>query len=137
MEIVYTEEKNISKDELLSLYSDAGWSIYTQDLQKLSDAVENSYLTVTARIDGVLAGLIRVVSDELTIVYIQDILVLKKFRRMKIGTELMQRVLDRFKNVRQIVLTTDNSEEQIKFYESFGFKKNSELNLNSFIKIQN
>ncbi|MBS1515094.1 MAG: GNAT family N-acetyltransferase [Bacteroidetes bacterium] len=137
MEIIYTEEKNISKDELFSLYDDAGWSIYTKNLQKLSDAVGNSYLTITARVDGILAGLIRIISDGLTIVYVQDILVLKQFKRMKIGTELMKRVLERFIDVRQIVLTTDNSEEQIKFYESLGFKRNSELDINSFIKIQN
>jgi ribosomal protein S18 acetylase RimI-like enzyme len=43
-----------------------------------------------------------------SIIYIQDILVLKEYQHMGIGSRLMDAALTKYKNVYQKVLLTDN-----------------------------
>ena len=61
--------------ELRSLYDAVGWTTYTDDLDRLARGLRASLRVVTARVDGALAGLARVVGDGETIVYLQDVLV--------------------------------------------------------------
>lgn len=119
--IKYRISKNISREDIIKLYEDAGWTSYTNDIPKLMKAIENSLFTAAAFLEEELIGLIRIVGDGLTIIYIQDILVLNKYKRMKIGTQLMNIALQEFKDVRQKVLLTEDTEVNRKFYESFGF----------------
>jgi ribosomal protein S18 acetylase RimI-like enzyme len=77
------------------------------------------------------------VGDGLTIIYIQDILVLKAYKRKGIGKKLMNRVLERFVSVRQKVLLTDDNEETRGFYESLGFESCDKGQLVSFVKLEN
>ena len=130
----YTEEKNIDNNSLLNIYNDADWSVYTKDLNNLKNAITNSLFVLTARVDGELAGLLRVVGDGLTIIYIQDILVLKKYKRQNIGTSLINQTLEKYINVRQKVLLTDDTKETRGFYESLGFESCDKETLVSFIK---
>ncbi|WBW96591.1 GNAT family N-acetyltransferase [Oceanirhabdus sp. W0125-5] len=132
--INYKENKNIDSNKLKELYEDAGWISYTEDIPKLIRAIENSLDVITAWEDNELIGLIRTVGDGETILYIQDILVKKNHKRKGIGTELLNRILDNKKDIRQKVLLTENIEETTKFYEAYGFKKNTSLGLVSFGK---
>lgn len=134
--IAFEESSNINKEELKALYNDAGWTLYTKDIDRLNEAVANSLLTVTARSDGKLVGLIRCVGDGKTIVYIQDILVLRDHRRSGIGTRLVESVLKKFEDVRQIVLLTDDTEEVKEFYRSLGFSEAGNMKLVCFVKIR-
>jgi GNAT superfamily N-acetyltransferase len=79
-----------------------------------------SSLDVFTAWDG--EGLIRVVGDGQTIVYIQDILVLQGYKRQGIGTALLRQALETYPHVRQKVLLTDDSPETRGFYEANGFK---------------
>jgi ribosomal protein S18 acetylase RimI-like enzyme len=135
-ELLLEESSEISKEELLQLYQDAGWSLYTRDPELLCSAVRNSLLVVQARVNGELAGLIRCVGDGRTIIFIQDIIVFKKFRRRKIGTRLVEFVLRKYGIVRQIVLLTDDNPEQRAFYRSLGFDEAGEKKLLSFVRIR-
>jgi ribosomal protein S18 acetylase RimI-like enzyme len=135
MQIIYKSTKRISSENLMSLYSDADWSAYTEDSRNLVKAVKNSLYVLTAWEGKQLIGLLRVVGDGVTISYIQDILVRKKYKRRKIGTKLVQKALEHFKNVRQNVLLTDNREESVGFYKSMGFNDSKDLGLISFIRI--
>jgi ribosomal protein S18 acetylase RimI-like enzyme len=119
---IIKENTLIAKSQLLSLYKDAGWLAYTNEPNKLVEAIKNSLYVLTAWDDDKLVGLIRVVGDGLTIVYIQDILILKKYKRQGIGTLLMKKVIEKFQDVRQKVLLTEDSEETRGFYESMGFE---------------
>ncbi len=53
--------------ELRSLYDAVGWTTYTDDLDRLARGLRASLRVVTARVDGALAGLARVVGDGETI----------------------------------------------------------------------
>lgn len=134
--IAYEESSNIEKEELKTLYSDAGWTLYTNDIDRLKDAVTNSLLTITARSNGELVGLIRCVGDGRTIVYIQDILVLNNFKRCGIGTRLVDMVLKKYHDVRQIVLLADDGEDVKAFYESLGFAEVGKNKGVCFIKVK-
>jgi len=137
IEITYQEEKEIDSESLLELYNDAGWTAYTSNPEELSNAVERSLFVLTARDQNKLVGLIRVVGDGLTIAYIQDILVLQDYKRNKIGTALMTNTLDKFKNVRQKVLLTEDNDETRGFYEALGFESCDKGQLVAFAKPEN
>ena len=62
-----------------------------------------------------LLGIIRVVGDGVTVVFIQDLLVFPEKQRKGIRTALVKAVLERYPTVHQIELTTDQSPEKAAF----------------------
>lgn len=127
--------KHINSQILLRLYEDAGWKIYTSNPERLCKAISNSLYVLSVWDDNKLVGLLRAVGDGLTIVYIQDILVLRDYQRQGIGRQLIKTTLEKYSGVRQIVLLTDEKEDTTSFYENTGFRKVNSLGLNAFIKI--
>lgn len=79
---------------------------------------EHSLLTLAAYEGDELLGILRAVGDGTIIVYIQDIPVFPEHRRKGVGTTLLREALERFKEVRQIVLLTDDTPETAAFYKS-------------------
>ena len=134
-QIIYKYDKVIDETSLRLLYETNGWISYTKDLPKLMKAIESSLLVVSAWDNDKLVGLVRVVGDGLTIIYIQDILILDKYKRRGIGTKLLNYVLDEYKYVRQKVLLTDDSEETRGFYESNGFSSCDKGGVVAFAKL--
>ena len=108
-------------EEVLRLYASVDWTAYTDDPAALERGFRSSLLVLAAWEGEELAGLIRVVGDGATIVFIQDILVAPERQRRGIGTALLRAVLEQFKGVRQIELTTDDTPETAAFYRSLGF----------------
>lgn len=107
--------------ELVDLYRSVGWTAYTDDAERLVDAVNASYCVLAARSEsGGLVGLARTVSDGLTVAYLQDILVAPEHQRRGIGGALLDEILARTDGIRQLVLLTDAEEAQRAFYESRG-----------------
>ena len=106
---------------------------YLNQKDKLQKAYHNSLLVLGAYKQEELVGIIRVVGDGATIIFIQDLLVKKEEQGAGIGSKLVQYVVERYKDVRQIELTTDNNHELISFYESLGFKKMEDFGCVSFI----
>ena len=133
MEIrAYTE---YNEAEILGLYASVGWTAYTDDPAALRNGFANSLLTLAAYEEAALAGLIRVVGDGHTIVFVQDILVRPQFQRRGIGSVLLQAVLNRYAGVWQIELFTDDTPETAAFYRSMGFRELTELGCRGFMKI--
>lgn len=133
--IVIKEYTNIVLDEILKLYESVGWKNYTENSEMLKNAFENSLKIFAAFDEKKLIGFIRVVGDGFSIIYIQDLLVLPEYQGKKIGSMLINKVNEAYKNVYQKVLLTNKDEKSIKFYESNGFKQTSKINCVSFIKI--
>lgn len=128
------EYKEYKEDDILRLYSEVGWTAYTENMPALKQGYQNSLLVLAAYEGTELLGIIRVVGDGCTIVFVQDILVYPEKQRQGIGTALLQAVLDRYAAVRQIELTTDNTPETVAFYKSLGFAAFSEIGCCGFIK---
>ena len=125
---------NININDILNLYIDADWKNYINNIDMLTNAYNNSLYILGAYDNNKLVGIIRVVGDGYSIIYIQDIIVLNKYQRKGIGTKLIQNVLEKYKNVYQKVLLTDNQPKTVNFYKSLGFYKSLDLNCTSFIK---
>jgi ribosomal protein S18 acetylase RimI-like enzyme len=120
--------------ELMSLYNDVGWSAYTNDSTCLKKAIENSLKVLTAWDGNKLVGLIRVVGDNQTIIYIQDLLVRQEYQGRGIGSHLLKRILAEYQAIRQVILMTEQTEETIRFYEKCGMVKISDHNCIAFMK---
>jgi len=133
----FSDNKDLKQEDLLKLYKDAKWLAYTNNPDLLQQAISNSLYVFTVWENRRLVGLIRLVGDGLTIVYIQDILVLKSHKRRKIGTTLLQKALEKYKNIRQKVLLTDDNEETRGFYEALGFTSCDKGQLVAFVKLEN
>ncbi len=124
--------------ELLQLYNSVGWKAYTADPAGLLQAVQNSTLVVVARNEGSLVGLVRVLSDDVSILYVQDLLVHPDHHRQGVGRFLLEDCLSRFDHVRQRVLLTDGEISQHRFYEASGFHYVARLEnaaLHAFVNI--
>ena len=136
-EIIYKHNSSFKEDDILNLYDSLGWIEYTKNMEKLIKALNNSLYILTAWDKNKLIGLIRVVGDGETIIYIQDILILRQYQRQGIGSKLLKTVFNKYKNVRQKVLLTDNTKKTRLFYETNGFKSANKLNLVSYVIINN
>lgn len=132
--IIIKEDVIPEIDQLMDLYNDVEWHAYTADKIKLKNAINNSLKLLTAWDDNELVGLIRVIGDGYTIIYIQDILILKSYQGQSIGSRLLKLILERYKSIRQIVLMTDQTEKTINFYQKNGMVKASDYNCVTFVK---
>ncbi|WNF90202.1 GNAT family N-acetyltransferase [Vagococcus fluvialis] len=119
--IHYKENYQIDKSDLEKLYSSVGWAAYTKNLEVLEQAINHSLQVISAWNEDELVGLIRVIGDGFTIIYVQDILVHPDYQDKKIGTELMTKILYNYPEVRQKVLLTEDAPDVRHFYEKFGF----------------
>ena len=132
--IHYVENPDVTVEDVLPLYEAVGWTNYTTKPEMLKAAFENSLHVLAAfNEEGILVGVLRAVGDGASILFIQDILVTPEYQHQGIGTELLQQTLEKYKNVNQIQLTTDNSMKTISFYESTGFTSLTSLNCVSFM----
>lgn len=124
-------------EEVLSLYNSVGWSAYTDDSVALNSALRGSATIVEARDDSELVGIARVISDNASICYLQDVLVHPDHQRRGIGRALVIEALGHYPHVRQKVLITDDEPAQKAFYESLGYKEVAEFGngtLRAFIR---
>ena len=129
------EYVDFNTDEIKHLYSEVGWTAYTENMPVLEHGYKNSMLVLAAYEGDELLGIIRTVGDGFTIVFIQDILVFPEKQRQGVGTALLKAVLEKYPNVRQIELATDNTPKTVAFYKSLGFSEYSEIGCCGFMRI--
>lgn len=127
----YTEYR---EEEILRLYTEVGWTAYTKDMSALEQGYKHSLLVLSAYENEELLGIVRAVGDGHTIVFVQDILVFPEKQRQGVGTALLKAVLDRYLDVRQIELVTDNTPKTVAFYKSLGFSELSEIGCCGFVR---
>ncbi|WP_027109256.1 GNAT family N-acetyltransferase [Lacticigenium naphthae] len=132
----YKEYKHFDEDEVIALYQSVGWSSYYEHPQKLKQSFEHSLYTLAAFAENELVGLVRVVGDGVSIVYIQDLLVNPLFQHKGIGTELARQILTKYEAVTQLVLLTDLTEKTKQFYQGVGFKMVEDYDCRSFARIK-
>ena len=128
----YTEFK---KDEIWQLYTQVGLTAYTENMTALERGYKNSLLVLAAYENEELLGIVRVVGDGATIILVQDILVYPQKQRQGIGTSLLKAVLERYADVRQIQLVTDNTPKTVAFYQSLGFVELEKLGCCGFMRV--
>lgn len=80
--------------DIIDLYNDVGWTNYTNRVDMLQKAYKTSLLVITAWHEDKLLGAIRIVGDGYSIIYIQDIVVLKAYQHMGIGSKLITEAIN-------------------------------------------
>ena len=135
MEFSINEYRKYNEDEILNLYQSVGWINYTNNPNMLKNAYANSLKILGAYENEKLIGIIRVVGDGYSIVFIQDIIVLPEYQRHGIGTALLKKILEIYQNVYQKSLLTDNTDKTIQFYKSVGFEMDTDIECRAFTKM--
>ena len=128
------EYRSYKEAEIRRLYTEVGWTAYTENMSVLEQGYKNSLLVLAAYENDELLGIIRIVGDGFTIIFVQDILVFPREQRNGVGTALMKAVLDRYPDVRQIELATDNTSKTVAVYKSLGFTEFSEMGCCGFMR---
>lgn len=123
-----------NEEEILALYKAVEWSNYYKKPKMLEEAYQDSLYILGAYLEERLVGIIRVVGDGASIIFIQDLLVHPDYQRQKIGTQLLKYVFNRYENVYQKVLLTENTEKTKIFYSKLGMTPIEEMNGTSFIR---
>lgn len=131
-ELRYKEEQ-IAKDKSDGIKAEARYTT-VNDIYELWKDLKRGLLVLAAYENDELFGIIRVVGDGFTIIFVQDILVFPREQRNGVGTALMKAVLDRYPDVRQIELATDNTSKTVAFYKSLGFTEFSEMGCCGFMR---
>ena len=120
--IKITKETSVSLDDVLHLYQAVGWTNYTNQPQMLSRALSHSLAIYLARDGEKIVGLVRLIGDGFSSVFVQDLIVLPTYQRQGIGSTLMKQALSDYKDTYQIQLATEESEKTLGFYRSLGFE---------------
>ena len=128
MNIEIHEYMDFDLDEITGLYQAVGWTNYTARSGMLREAYEHSLCVLGAYLGDRLIGILRAVGDGVSIVLIQDLLVLPEYQRQGAGTK--------YQTVYQMELLTDDTEKNASFYRSVGFVPAGEIGCLSFIRMQ-
>ena len=137
-DISFHHQEIPDKNEIRKLYEAVGWQAYLQEFDRLLAGIENSLLVITARHQEELIGLLRAVGDKHTILYIQDILIKPEYQNQGIGSELLNRCLEHFPQVRQKIVLADSTPRLKNFYAENGFTKLiEESDVTAFVKFTN
>lgn len=125
------KENNKNVEEFNFLYNAVGWGEYDENISKI--ALENTFYSVSIYDDNKIIGYGRIIGDKICFLYIQDIMVLPEYQGKKIGTMIMNKLLEKIAEVRtanadlRVYLGASKNKE--KFYEKFGFIKRIDANL--------
>ena len=134
--IKFTKESSVSINDVLHLYQAVGWTNYTHQPQMLEQALSHS-LAIYMALDGdAVVGLVRLVGDGFSSVFVQDLIVLPSYQRQGIGSNLMKEALADYKDAYQIQLATEQTEKNLGFYRYLGFETLSTYDCTGMILVE-
>lgn len=131
----YSTKRIPNNEDLQKLYLSVGWDVYVKNNEDMTVLLKNAYYFVTVWDNDQLVGLTRVISDDHSIAYVQDILIDPDYQGNGIGSKLLNMIKERFNHVRQVVLMTDTSEKTINFYEKNELLSLDKYGCTAFMKI--
>ena len=120
--ITIRKQEIVKLEDVLHLYQAVGWTNYTNQPQMLEQSLAHSLAIYVARDGEEIVGLVRLVGDGFSSVFVQDLIVLPSYQRRGIGSDLMKEALENFKEAYQVQLATDQTEKNVEFYRSMGFE---------------
>ena len=120
--ITIRKQEIVKLEDVLHLYQAVGWTNYTNQPQMLKQALSQSLVIYLALDGDAVVGLIRLVGDGFSSVFVQDLIVLPSYQRQGIGRSLMKEALEDYKDAYQVQLVTDQTERTLGFYRSIGFE---------------
>lgn len=133
--IKITKETSVSINDVLHLYQAVDWTNYTNQPQMLSQSLTHSLAIYLARDGEKIVGLVRLIGDGFSSVFVQDLLVLPSYQRQGIGSSLMKQALADYKDAYQVQLATEETEKTLGFYRSLGFETLSSFQCTGMILV--
>lgn len=125
------KENNKNVQEFNLLYDLVGWGHYNESITKKS--LENTFYSITVYDDKKVIGYGRIIGDTICFLYIQDIMVIPEYQANKIGTMIMNKLLEKINKVKKdnpsLRVYLGASKNRKKFYEKFGFVKRIDADL--------
>ena len=120
--ITIKKQEIVKLEDVLHLYQAVGWTNYTHQPQMLAQALSHSLVIYLALDGDAVVGLIRLVGDGFSSVFVQDLIVLPSYQRQGIGSALMKEALEDYKDAYQVQLVTEETERTLEFYRFMGFE---------------
>ena len=120
--ITIRKQEIVKLEDVLHLYQAVGWTNYTNQPQMLEQSLAHSLAIYVARDGEEIVGLVRLVGDGFSSVFVQNLIVLPSYQRRGIGSDLMKEALEDYKDAYQVQLVTDQTEKNLGFYRSLGFE---------------
>ena len=120
-----------SVEEFNLLYDAVGWGSYDDHITK--QALDNTFYSVSIYDENKIIGYGRLIGDTICFMYIHDVMVLPEYQSKKIGTLIMNKLLDKVNEIKienpdlRVYLGASKNREG--FYEKFGFISRSEADL--------
>ena len=113
-------ETDISPAEVKILLAQTDWA-NTRDRQGIENMLNHTSWCVAVRDRAKLVGFARVLTDHTYRAFIEDVIVDEAFRGKGIGSALIEFLLLKLNNVQEITLGC--TEQNVSYYQRFGFKK--------------
>ena len=133
--ITIKKQEIVKLEDVLHLYQAVGWTNYTNQPQMLEQALSHSLAIYVARDGEKIVGLVRLVGDGFSSVFVQDLIVLPSYQRQGIGSTLMRQALSDYKDTYQVQLATEQTEKNLGFYRSLGFEALSSFQCTGMILV--
>ncbi len=115
----------ITVEEYFYMRKSAGW--YVPEKKQAEKSLENSLCIVTARDNGEIVGMARLVGDGAFYTLLVDVVVIPQYQGNGIGKNMVERILEFAKSMREenqiISVQLSSAKGKESFYEQFGFVK--------------
>ncbi len=129
--MVRIEENKISVDNFNYLTDKVGWG--TRAFNVVEEALNNTLYSISVYDNDKIIGYGRIIGDKTIFLYIQDIMVIPEYQGKKVGTMIMEELINKineYKKINPNIRTyLGASKGKEKFYEKFGFKTRSSADL--------
>ena len=133
------EEKIPTPDEYNYIADSVGWG--TTENQIIEIALNNSLYSICAYDGDKMIGYGRIIGDKTMFLYIQDIMVLPEYQLQKVGSYIMEKILNKVNELKKLnpnIRTYVGPSKGIEgFYKKFGFisREEAELGKGMILKI--
>ena len=129
--MIKIKENNRNVYEFNLLYDSVGWGAYDNEITQ--KALDNTFYSVSIYDDDKIIGYGRLIGDTICFLYIQDIMVKPEYQGNKIGTLIMNKLLEKVNQIKkenpELRVYLGASKNREKFYERFGFVKRIDADL--------
>ena len=121
--------KNVNEFNIL--YNYVGWDTYDKNITQ--KALNNTFYSISIYDDKKIIGYGRLIGDTICFLYIQDIMVIPEYQDKKIGTLIMNKLLEKINEIKKenpsLRVYLGASKDKEGFYEKFGFIKRIDAGL--------
>ena len=131
--MISIKENVNSIEEFNYLYDAVVWGSYDEKVSE--KALANTMYSVSVYDDDKIIGYGRIIGDGICFLYIHDVMVIPKYQNKKIGSQIMNKLLEKVNQIKienpyvRVYLGASKGKE--KFYERFGFITREDANLGS------